>query len=236
MPCINLGEGFEPRGVEVLVQVLVVVQWASKFGRHKGFLSLRDPSQREVTDHSPLHPWRAQRTHFGLLFIGLQESGLYSWVFQPGHTLGQHFLWKCKNRNIMPFRQEKFPKAVHKGSRSSFSHSWEQTVVLISSKGAEPRCCFQGWDLVSISQIAVQPGKGMEGNAPPQILIKPGKLITLTGDYKPVSPISAITLLWSNILYGKCKRNTMWQPRCIREVNGGVSLNQGNAILTHLDL
>lgn len=34
-------------------------------------------------------------------------------MFHPGHSLGRHFLWKCENQNVMPFRPERcFPRLL----------------------------------------------------------------------------------------------------------------------------
>lgn len=95
-------------------------------------------------------------------------------------------------------------------SSSLFQFLWDLRLFLSPPRSCQIVLTINNWfcsDSISISRARTVDACSKE--CLDGILIKSGRLVTLLGDYRPVSLTSGITLLRSTKLHGKCKRKTV---------------------------
>lgn len=158
---LNLDAFASPDGHKGFGPGHIMSRRSSRCSKPEVLLALRGiPLRGRLLVTGLLRSWRAQRApSWTAVHSVAREWVLVIAMFHPGHSLGPHFLWKCENRNVMPFRLEKCFQGWSQKKRCLLGVPESRKCFLISWERAEPRWCFQGQGLTSISQITLQPGK-----------------------------------------------------------------------------
>lgn len=143
---------------------LVIVRQSSKHIKHTSLKALRGtPLRGRLLVAAHCSPGELKGSHFRPLFIGSQDRGFSHYNVSCWTQSGSAISLKVWEQECYAIQTKKiFFQGRWWGKQELLSSFWEQTVFLISPGRAKPRCCFQCWGLIGISEITLGPGKGGE--------------------------------------------------------------------------